>query len=105
MIEGKKQMLDKLHEMSQRFKFHMERKEYCHAKALYDEARTTAVFLELGEEQMIELFGERGERGEVISVGLFPEEKVQRAYIECIKRNQTSENKRYPGIPRLEIGK
>jgi hypothetical protein len=100
MIEGKKQTMDKLHEMSQRFKFHMERKEYCRAKALYDAARTAAVFMELGEVQMIELFGERGERGEVISVGLFPEVDVQKAYIECIKHNQTSENKRYPGMPR-----
>ncbi len=85
--------------MPQRFRWHMQRKEYSRAKAQYDNARTVALFLELNEQQMIELFGERGERGVVISRGLFPEDLVQKSYLECIKRNETHENQKYPGIP------
>lgn len=93
-----KQLMDKLYELPVNFKFYMEKKDYPRAKSCYDTARTIALFLELDEKQLKELFGERGERGIIIQQGLFPEESVQRAYIECIRRNQTNENRRYEPI-------
>lgn len=93
------EMLGKLYELPQSFRTNMENKDYPGAKNCYDVARTVAVFMRLDEERMNELFGERGERGEIIRTGLFPEEKVQRAYLECIKSNMTHEAQKYPGIP------
>lgn len=95
-----KALLDKLYELPQMFHFYMEHKDYPRAKHCYDTARTVAVFMEIDESRKAELFGERGERGAIIQQGLFPEEKVQKAYVECVKRNKTHENRRYPGIPK-----
>lgn len=88
-------LMDKLYALPEQFKYHMSRKEYARAKYCYDTAVTVAVFLELDDSQMQELFGERGERGAIIRRGLFPEEKVQKAYLECIKKNMTRENKKF----------
>ena len=52
-------------------------------------------FLEAEEAVMLEFFGERGERGVILKEGLFNEEQVQRAYLECIRKGDTYENKRY----------
>ena len=91
-------LLDKLYELPQMFRVYMENKDYSRAKHCYDTARAVALFMEIDESHKSELFGERGERGEIVKQGLFPEEKVQKAYMECVKRNETHENKRYPGI-------
>lgn len=73
----------------------MDQKDYPRAKHCYDTAVTISVFLELDEEKQLELFGERGERGAIIRQGLFPEESVQKAYRECIRKNLTRENSTY----------
>ena len=85
----------KLFELPLIFKEHMQCGRYPEAKACYDTARTAALFIELEKDKMTELFGERGERGVCIVKGLFMEDQVQKAYLECIKRNQTYENKKY----------
>lgn len=61
-----KELLDKLHELSQLFKVHMRNKDYSRAKHCYDTAVTVAVFMEISEERRRELFGERGERGIIL---------------------------------------
>lgn len=94
-----KSLMEKLYKLPQTFQENMQSKDYVGAKSCYDIARTVAVFLNLDKEHMEELFGKRGERGEIIRVGLFPEEKVQQAYFECIKMNMTHEVQKYPGIP------
>lgn len=94
-----KSLMEKLYGLPRLFQENMRSKDYVGAKSCYDIARTVAVFLNLDKEHMKELFGERGERGEIIRVGLFPEEKVQKAYFECIKMNTTHEARKYPGIP------
>ncbi|MCM1264483.1 MAG: hypothetical protein NC313_17360 [Butyrivibrio sp.] len=94
-----KEIIDKLYVLPEQFHRDMQEKNYIGAKHCYDTAREVAVFLNLDAGMMLELFGERGERGAVIRKGLFPEEQVQKAYLECIKINATNENKRYPGIP------
>ncbi len=93
-------LLEKLYELPQMFNVSMTNKDYPSAKRCYDTARTVALFMNLDEKQMRELFGERGERGVIIQAGLFPEEKVQKAYLECIKKDITYENQKYVGIPK-----
>lgn len=95
-----KAILDKLYSLPLLFKAYMERKDYAHAKNCYDTARTVAVFIDLDEQGIKELFGKRGERGEIITQGLFSEECVQLAYWKCIQRNETHEKRQYPGIPK-----
>lgn len=95
-----KRIMDKLFELPDLFKIHMRNKAYSQAKACYDRARTVAVFLELDEEDMNRLFGKRGDRCVYIVEGLFNEDQVQKAYLECIKRGDTYENKRYEPIQR-----
>lgn len=97
MIDGKA-LMDKLYLLPEQFKYHMSCKEYARAKHCYDTAVTVSVFLELDDSHMQELFGERGERGVIFRRGLFPEEAVQRAYLECIKINEVRENKKYVGV-------
>lgn len=92
-----KTFMDKLYKLPETFLCKMKSKDYSGAKHCYDTARTVAVFAELDASVKTELFGERGEHGAIIKQGLFPEEQVQRAYLECIKRNETYENQKYPG--------
>lgn len=89
------QILDKLYEQPEIFKSHMRGKRYSQAKACYDDARNIALFVELDEKQLRELFGERGDRGIIIRQGLFVEEQVQKAYLECIRAGDTYEQKEY----------
>lgn len=91
-------LMDKLYQLPETFRSSMKQKDYPGAKCCYETARTVALFLEIDEDGRTELFGERGERGVIIKQGLFPEEQVQKAYLECIKKNETYENRRYPGI-------
>ncbi len=102
MIDGKT-LMDKLYSLPEQFKYHMSCKEYARAKYCYDTAVTVSVFLELDNSYMRELFGERGERGVIIQKGLFPEEVVQKAYLECIKNNEVRENRKYTGVKRYEV--
>lgn len=90
-------LIDKLYELPQMFCFYMEHKNYPMAKHCYDTARTVAVFMEIDESRKAELFGERGERGAVIQQGLFPEEKVQRAYFECAVKTERMKEKSIRG--------
>ncbi|MCM1039824.1 MAG: hypothetical protein NC434_10920 [Ruminococcus sp.] len=99
MLNNKK-LIDKLYDLPQKFRMYMNNKDYPRAKHCYDTAVTVALFMELDADWMTELFGERGERGVIIQQGLFPEEKVQKAYMECIKKDETHENKKYAGIPK-----
>lgn len=85
----------KLYDLPVLFKEHMRCRRYPEAKACYDRAVTIALFIELEEDRITELFGERGERGTCIVKGLFEEDQVQKAYLECIKRNRTNENRQY----------
>lgn len=99
MLENN-QVFPKLCGLSETFKTHMKNKQYPQAKYCYDQAVTIAVFMKLSEKEKITLFGERGERGEIIVEGLFPEKEVQKAYIECIKRGQAYEDKKYEPLQR-----
>ena len=88
---NERQVRNKLHEYAERFVQNCHGKQWAAAKFTYFRAQTAAVFLELGEEEMIELFGNRPykeDREEFVD-GLFPEALVEKASWECIRQNMT----------------
>ena len=95
------QAKDKLYRKAEEFKKYFYEKKWSQAKHAYDSASTVAVFLELEERDMMQLFGSRAyvPDDEEPRDGLFREEMVERAYWECIRRNQTYEVKPYSGNP------
>lgn len=97
MVSNMETMTHKLWELAASFRTYMYQKKWSQAKHCYEIARNVAVFMELPEVEMVKLFGSREEPDKPIE-GLFPEEEVQKAYWECIKRNQTYENRRYEPI-------
>lgn len=81
----------KLYEQVDLFHYHYMNKEYAAAKMAYFRAQTVAVFLEMSEDELSELFGNRAYKDdrEVLQDGLFPEEMVEKASWECIRIHQT----------------
>lgn len=86
-----KQIRDKLHEYADQFRGAYMRREWARAKLLYDAAREVAVFMELPEQDLSELFGNRPYKDdrEDLMDGLFPEHEVERASWECIRIHRT----------------
>lgn len=97
MISNAETAIHKLWELAASFRVYMRQKKYSQAKHCYEVARNVSIFMELPEEEMINLFGSREEPDKPI-IGMFSEEEVQKAYQECIKRNLTTENRRYEPI-------
>lgn len=81
----------KLYEQADMFEHYFRNKEYAAAKMAYFRAQTVAVFLEMSEDELSELFGNRAYKDdrEDLRDGLFSEEKVEKASWECIRINQT----------------
>lgn len=86
-----REVINKLQEYAEQFKLCYRRKEWARAKLLYFRAQAVATFLELPEKSLIELFGNRPykEDWEELKSGLFPENMVERASLECIRINKT----------------
>ena len=83
----------KIYDLVAVFHTHMKAKRYAQAKYCYDKARGLSVAVELEQEKKDQLFGVRGNRGEIIKEGLFKEELVMKAYVEtCVKAKQAPEN-------------
>ena len=88
----------KLYNLAAVFNVHMKAKRYPQAKYCYDKARGLAVEVELEQEKKDQLFGIRGNRGEIVKEGLFKEEMVMKAYVEtCVKAKQEPEDCRLCG--------
>lgn len=86
-----RQIRNKLYEYADQFRGAYLRKEWARAKSLYFTAQRIAVFLELPEQDLAELFGNRpykDDREELVD-GLFPEYEVERASWECIRIHKT----------------
>lgn len=81
------EILKKLYAMSSQFLTDVYTKKYTKAVYEYEAARNIALFMELSEEQIIELFGTR-QTDEPIR-GLYDEELAIKAQWECVIRNQT----------------
>lgn len=93
---------EKIFRKAEDFRKHFCEKKWSQAKHDYDTASSMAVFMELEEDDMAALFGSRPyleDDREEAADGLFREAEVEKAYWECIKRNQTYEVKPYPGNP------
>lgn len=86
-----RQIRNKLHEYADQFRGACLRKEWARAKSLYVTAQRIAVFLELPEQDLSELFGNRAykdDREDPVD-GLFPEHEVERASWECVRIHMT----------------
>lgn len=97
-----KQIREKIYSRAEDFHGYVQQKQWSRAKYAYDSASMMAVFMELPESDLAELFGNRAYREddrEPVRRGLFDEGLVIRAYDECIRANQTFEVKPYPGNP------
>lgn len=86
-----KEAMDKLYEYAEQFDLSCQNKKWARAKMLYFRAQTVATFLELSEDRLAELFGNRPykEDWEPLEPGLFTEEKVERASWECVRIHKT----------------
>ena len=86
-----RQIRNKLYEYADQFRGAYLRKEWARAKSLYVTAQRIAVFLELPEQDLSELFGNRAykdDREDLVD-GLFPEREVERASWECVRIHRT----------------
>lgn len=89
----------KIFEQPALFEHHYHNKEWPQAKYIYDTTQRIAVFIELGVKDMMELFGEKAYTDDDNPKdGLFKDEYVSNVYLECIRRNQTYEREKRPGI-------
>ena len=77
----------KLQELAYRFRGHVKNRQWEQAKHCYDVARNVAVAVEISEKDKLELFGERGERGEILKQGLFPEDEGLKVVEMRVVRN------------------
>lgn len=86
-----RQIRNKLYEYAEMFSGACMRKEWARAKLLYFRAQTVATFLEMPEQDLAELFGNRPYKddNEDFVDGLFPEERVERASWECVRIHET----------------
>lgn len=86
-----RQIRNKLYEYAEMFSGAYMRKEWARAKLLYFRAQTVATFLEMPEQDLAELFGNRpykDDREDFVD-GLFQEERVERASWECVRIHET----------------
>ena len=86
-----RQIRNKLYEYAEMFSGAYMRKEWARAKLLYFTAQRVATFLEMSEQELAELFGNRpykDDREDFVD-GLFQEERVERASWECVRINET----------------
>lgn len=86
-----RQMRNKLYEYAEMFRGAYMRKEWARAKLLYFTAQHVALFLEMSEQELAELFGNRAykdDREDFVD-GLFPEYEVERASWECVRIHET----------------
>ena len=88
-----KEIRDKLFEdYPVMFRQSMSAKNWFRARNVVDTARKVALFLQFPEEDLDELFGLRGDRGEMIKQGRFPEEEIIRCDDE-VRKIQYKENR------------
>lgn len=96
------QIRDKIYRRAEEFQRYIADKKWSNAKYAYSSASAMAVFMELGESDMAVLFGNRAYREDdkdPVERGLFDEDLVYKAYMECIRQNTTYEIEPYPGNP------
>lgn len=105
-MDGVDYLMTKLYRMPEQFHEQYQNKEWAAAKYTYDTAVRVALFMELPEEERDRLFGSRQGYPEHVIEGMFPEQMVDKVYLECVvKRNLGFESERTPPSPFLEYEK
>lgn len=105
-MDGIDYLMAKLYRQPERFREQYYNKEWAAAKNTYDTAVKVALFMELPEEERNKLFGSRQGYPEHVIEGLFPEDMVDKVYLECVvKRNLGFESERTPPSPFHEYEK
>ena len=83
---------DKIYRLAEDFEHYFKEHKYAQAKYAYDTASTMAVFMELPEKDMRELFMNQNEdEDDYMEWGRFNMENVRYCYLWCIKHNATYE--------------
>ena len=91
------QIRDKLYKTAEQFENAYWAKDYARAKNLYETAERVALFVELPQEDRKKLFMNQLDNGDKNALpvwGAFNMDHMRKAYIECIKKNQTFDSKR-----------
>ena len=97
---SQKEIKEKLFRQGEVFDHNYHEKKWSQAKYAYDIAVEVAVFCEMDEPDLIRMFGSKSYNDtDPPTSGIFNEEYVSRAYLECIKSNETFEKKKCPDIP------
>ena len=94
-------IMPKLREQAAMFNHYVSKKEYWNAVKIYNRAIGIAVFIELGDAECIELFGDGGYRKgrEEQIPGLFHTASVEKAVLEsCIKGNRSIQKLTYEEV-------
>lgn len=102
--DGMDYLMAKLYRMPEQFREKYREKEYSSAKYLYDTAVRVALFMELPAADKIRLFGNGGYDDRLSNPvdGLFPEQMVDKVYLECVvRRNEGLEDVKRPPTPFL----
>lgn len=73
---SQKEIRDRLFEYAGVFRNHMANRRYEEARYCYDTALNVSTFICLDPKDQEELFGIRGERGEIVKQGAFPDSMV-----------------------------
>lgn len=92
-----KEIRDKLYQSADQFEDAYRNKQYARAKNIYDTAERVALFVNLELEDRKKLFMNQSQDDDKQPEwGAFNQDHVRRAYMECIKSNQTFEVKPPP---------
>lgn len=88
---NEKQIEKKLYDQVDMFMHYIRRKDYLEAALCVDDAKRIALFIELEEDKMVELFGDRKSEQQI--EGLFSEEWYMKACEWCIFKGGYAESR------------
>lgn len=89
-----KEIVKKLYNEAADFRALAKQRQYTQAMRRYKTALIVAVFVELPREELDRLFGIRGEKGDIIQKGEFPEEMVIKALeMSDVKESKTTQQR------------
>lgn len=92
MLEGN-QIIAKLYDYADQFRDHYYRKNWRAALCTYQRAEHVALFCEIGPEDRKKLFMNQRDDDGPPEWGAFDMDQVRHAWLECIKRDETTDIK------------
>lgn len=94
------QIREKIYALADDFERYYAQKEYARAKYAYDTASTMAVFMELPQEDIYELFMNHNPSDDKDAEpvwGRFDRDKAHECFLYCMRRNMTYNQQPYHG--------